>query len=71
MKISLLLTMLTVLALCVPVAAQDTPVSPLPTPEPEWIVDPNNPCGGMVPAQCHVFSMSYQVFFPLIGGSNE
>lgn len=38
---------------------------------PTWIVDPNNPCGGMVPAQCHVFSMSYQVFFPLIGGSNE
>ena len=68
MKIVLLLTMLTMLALCVPVAAQDAPVSPLPTPEPEWIVDPNNPCGGMVPAACHSTQTFHWVFFSLIEG---
>lgn len=66
-----LLLLVTVMALGLPASAQDAPVSPLPTPEPTWIVDPNNSCGGMVPAQCHAAQATNRIFFPLIGGSNE
>lgn len=67
MKVLLCIAVLVVLALAtMPAAAQDAPVSPLPT----WVVNPGGSCGGMVPSadvqECHVFGMvdDGHVFFP-------
>jgi hypothetical protein len=66
MRIALLAMLAMIILLSLFSTAQSEQInSPIPTPTPEvWIPDPDDNCGGMVPAQC--LSKVYFAFLPVI-----